>query len=110
MKRRVYRDRQTGRFVKKTTWTRSKAQGGTRYVRQGGTAKAREKARKRAPKRKGGERLSQEFTEYQVNVRYKHRAAAAVEVQVSAQGPAGATRRDVLEALRPVLALLDATS
>lgn len=30
----IYRDRKTGRFVRKSTWTRSKAQGGTRYVRQ----------------------------------------------------------------------------
>lgn len=29
-----YRDRDTGRFVSKEKWTRSKAQGGTRYVRQ----------------------------------------------------------------------------
>jgi hypothetical protein len=28
-----YRDRETGRFVSKAKWTRSKAQGGTRYVR-----------------------------------------------------------------------------
>ena len=29
-----YRDRETGRFVGKSTWTRSHAQGGTRYVRE----------------------------------------------------------------------------
>jgi hypothetical protein len=34
MKRTIYRDRATGRFVKKSTWTRSHAQDGTRYVRQ----------------------------------------------------------------------------
>lgn len=33
-KRFVYRDRRTGRFVKKSTWSRSKAQGGSRYVRK----------------------------------------------------------------------------
>jgi len=30
----IYRDKKTGRLVSKTTWKRSKAQGGTRYVRQ----------------------------------------------------------------------------
>lgn len=30
----VYRDRDTGRFVSKATWTRSHTHGGTRYVRQ----------------------------------------------------------------------------
>lgn len=29
-----YRDRQTGRFVSKSTWTRSKAHDGTRYKRE----------------------------------------------------------------------------
>lgn len=29
-----YRDKLTGHFVSKSTWLRSKAQGGTRYVRQ----------------------------------------------------------------------------
>jgi hypothetical protein len=29
-----YRDRQTGQLVSKSTWTRSKAHGGTRYVRE----------------------------------------------------------------------------
>lgn len=29
-----YRDRETGRFVSKEKWTRSKAHGGTRYVRE----------------------------------------------------------------------------
>src|SRR5580692_5882672 len=35
----VYRDKKTGRFVSESTWKRSKARGGTRYVRQ--RAKAR---------------------------------------------------------------------
>jgi hypothetical protein len=30
----VYRDKKSGRFVSESTWKRSKAQGGTRYVRQ----------------------------------------------------------------------------
>lgn len=30
----VYRDRKTGRLVSESTWRRSKARGGTRYVRQ----------------------------------------------------------------------------
>lgn len=34
MKRTIYRDRLTGRFAKKSSWKRSKAQGGKRYVRQ----------------------------------------------------------------------------
>lgn len=29
----IYRDKQTGQMVNKETWTRSKSQGGTRYVR-----------------------------------------------------------------------------
>lgn len=33
-KRTIYRDRLTGRFAKRSSWTRSKAQGGNRYVRQ----------------------------------------------------------------------------
>lgn len=35
----TYRDKKTGRFVPESTWKRSKARGGTRYVRQ--SAKAR---------------------------------------------------------------------
>lgn len=34
MARIIYRDKDSGRFVKRATWTRSKAQGGKRYVRQ----------------------------------------------------------------------------
>lgn len=34
MARIVYRDSKTGRFAKRATWERSKAQGGTRYVRK----------------------------------------------------------------------------
>ncbi len=30
----VYRDKKSGRFTSKSTWKRSKARGGTRYVRQ----------------------------------------------------------------------------
>ncbi len=30
----AYRDKKSGRFVSESTWKRSKAQGGTRYVRQ----------------------------------------------------------------------------
>ena len=30
----IYRDKKSGRFVSEATWKRSKAQGGTRYVRQ----------------------------------------------------------------------------
>ena len=37
----VYRDKKTGRLVSESTWRRSKARGGTRYVRQ------RVKARRR---------------------------------------------------------------
>jgi hypothetical protein len=29
-----FRDKKTGRFVSKSTWARSKAHGGTRYVRE----------------------------------------------------------------------------
>ena len=38
MKRTIYRDRRTGRFVSKSTWKRSHAQGSTRYVRTHATA------------------------------------------------------------------------
>ena len=34
MKRTIYRDRSTGQFVSKATWTRSRAHDGTQYVRQ----------------------------------------------------------------------------
>lgn len=34
MKRTIYRDSETGRFAKRSTWNRSKAQGGTRYKRE----------------------------------------------------------------------------
>jgi len=47
-KRRLYRDRKTGRFISKATWKRSRARGGTRYVRQ--TVKVR-KRRPPKPKR-----------------------------------------------------------
>lgn len=30
----IYRDKKSGRFVSESTWKRSKARGGTRYVRQ----------------------------------------------------------------------------
>lgn len=30
----IYRDKKTGRFAAKSTWQRSKAHGGTRFVRQ----------------------------------------------------------------------------
>jgi hypothetical protein len=30
----IYRDKKSGHFVSESTWTRSKAHGGTRYVRQ----------------------------------------------------------------------------
>lgn len=30
----IYRDKKTGRFIKKSTWKRSKSFGGKRYVRQ----------------------------------------------------------------------------
>ena len=33
-KRTVYRDSENGKFAKKSTWQRSKSQGGTRYKRQ----------------------------------------------------------------------------
>jgi len=45
MKRTIYRDSSTGRFVKSSTWKRSKAQGGSRYVRQRITIAKRAPAR-----------------------------------------------------------------
>lgn len=44
MKRTIYRDRLTGRFAKRSSWTRSKAKGGKRYVRQSLTVKKKPKA------------------------------------------------------------------
>jgi hypothetical protein len=41
VKRTIYRDRATGRFVKKSTWTRSHAQNGTRYILQRFTVEPR---------------------------------------------------------------------
>lgn len=51
-KRTIYRDKLTGRFAKRSSWTRSKAKGGKRYVRQTLTVKKKHKApppRKRKP-------------------------------------------------------------
>jgi hypothetical protein len=45
--RTIYRDRKTGRFSSKSTWKRSKAKGGDRYVRQ--RVKVKVKAKKRPP-------------------------------------------------------------
>jgi len=53
----IYRDRKGGRFVKKSTWTRSKKRGGTRYVRK--TVKAKKLARPEREKAIGEEEISE---------------------------------------------------
>jgi hypothetical protein len=48
MKRTVYRDSTTGRFVSRSTWTRSHAQGGMRYKRSTVTGHAARAAKRPA--------------------------------------------------------------
>lgn len=50
----VYVDRATGKFASKETWTRSRAQGGSRYVRHYRDVAAREAVVSRLPKAKPG--------------------------------------------------------
>jgi hypothetical protein len=94
--RTVYRDKRTGRFASKATWKRSRARGGTRFVKQIERTSRKVAARKptvtrpaRRPKK----------TEYQINVIYEPDKGAKVEVQISAIGPSGKTREQVLEAV-----------
>lgn len=42
---------------------------------------------------------SEDHTTYQINIKYKPNFGAKVEVQVSAEGPAGQTKEQVLEAV-----------
>lgn len=77
-----YRDTRTGHFVSESTWKRSKAQGGTHYVR---TSVA-------LPGRAAG-------GEYQINVKYKPSKGSKVEVQISAQGPEKQSRGEVIAAI-----------
>lgn len=77
-----YRDTWSGKFVPKSTWKRSKAQGGTRYKR--------EKQERKKPKEE----------EYQINVKYKPSdKSTKVEVQISARGPRNKTRTQVIQAM-----------
>lgn len=50
MKRTIYRDASTGRFVSGMTWKRSRSHGGTRYKRQS----IKMPSRARVPARQGG--------------------------------------------------------
>lgn len=75
-----YRDTRTGRFVPKSTWKRSKVHAGKRYKRE-----------KQRPR--------EEEEEYQINVKYKEGKQSKIEVQISAQGPAGKNRQEVIEAI-----------
>lgn len=43
MRQTIYRDRQTGKFAKKSTWKRSKSHGGNRYKRERVKRKKRER-------------------------------------------------------------------
>lgn len=45
-----YRDTKTGRLVSKSTWTRSKAHGGTRYKRERREKKVEEEPRRKRPR------------------------------------------------------------
>jgi hypothetical protein len=80
-----YRDSKTGRLVSKSTWKRSKAQGGKRYKRE-----------RQSPQRS----MPEPGNEYQINVKYKpSEKSTKVEVQISAQGPKGASREQVISAV-----------
>jgi hypothetical protein len=97
-KRTVYRDKKTGRFASKASWKRSTARGGKRFVRQierGPTrpVRSRERPSRRAARPRGR-------SEYQINIRYDAgKESNKVEVQISAKGPSGRTRDQVLNAV-----------
>lgn len=74
-----YRDTQTGKFVPRSTWNRSKAQGGKRYKREKIEAHPE--------------------GEYQINVKYKPNQASKVEVQIAAEGPPGQSKSQVIAAI-----------
>lgn len=80
-----FRDSRTGRFVSKSTYNRSRAQGGTRYKKTRITKRPKPKAPQ---------------GEYQINVKYKGAQKSKVEVQISARGPKGASRADVEAAVQ----------
>jgi hypothetical protein len=81
-----FRDTKTGRFVPKSAYNRSKAHGGNRYKRVN------------IPPPSGTKRDHR--GEYQINVKYKPtEKSTKVEVQISAQGPKGASREQVLSAV-----------
>lgn len=76
-----YRDSRSGRFVPKSTWKRSKAQGGKRYKRE------KQKSAKREQ-------------EYEINVKYKlDDKKAKTEIQIAAHGPSGKKSKEVTDAI-----------
>lgn len=74
-----YRDTRSGRFVPKSTWKKSKAQGGKRYKRE----KQKQK------------------TEFMVNVIHADGGIGSpeVELQISVQAPSGSSKEEILEAV-----------
>jgi hypothetical protein len=74
-----YRDTRSGRFVPKSTWKRSKAQGGTRYKRE------KQKRKK----------------EYMVNVIHEDggKGSPEVELQISVMSDNPTTKKKVLQAV-----------
>ena len=52
-----YRDKKTGHFVSKATWTRSKARGGVRFVRESSSVTAKGTGRRQAKSRQLAKRL-----------------------------------------------------
>jgi hypothetical protein len=97
--RTVYRDKRTGRFASKATWTRSRARGGKRYVRSQEPIKRKPRAIRPTAPRITRPAKRPKKTEYQINVIYEPDKGAKVEVQISAIGPPGKTREQVLSAV-----------
>ena len=91
----VYRDKKTGRFASKATWKRSRARGGTRFVRESTKEIKTSRTRKRVPR----PAIRPKKHEYQVNVKYSPNPRNDVHVQISAIGPANATREEVIAAI-----------
>jgi hypothetical protein len=80
-KRTVYRDTKTGRFASKSTWKRSKAQGGDRYKRQRVTPKgkfapldhySKENVAQRIPR---GKEVEEETEEITIRINYAKKSS-----------------------------------
>lgn len=83
--RTVYRDTQTGKFVKRSTWKRSKAHGGRRYKRE------------RIKERPGGGAPPTPGTEYVIAETYRGKKRNRGEIRIHVIGPAGLTKDEVLD-------------